>query len=578
LRFINLATKLFLMFCLMGISLLPAKVSAQEVPTIIFDLTTGETYVNEKPVTLEVPASLIEGRLYVPVRFLSEHLGFEVKWDGTTRTITITTKKVLITLQPDDNTAAINGKSVPFDHIGVIVKDNLLLSARTMSDYMNVQVDYNPIFKRVTLKEREPEVPKPTNAKPVAQFTTDKTVYRMGEPIHYIDVSYDPDANGYFPSWQGKQDAFFTPGEHEVTLTIKDTFGAISEPFSRTILVTNETLTTQAEYGFYFGAMEKDPRAIPIDMNRFRTIPILNPKETRDTSRKLIVSNSPETFKEYGILYEEKISEQYRLFATHINGMKKMAQFYVMVTNPTSEPVSIRTTHKGEVAPTAYPEILGTQGLVNWFLEGETDELRVLQPGESFVYFKSEPLFPSQGIHLIHDIEVDGEAQASLLVMDPEQDVEQWTELPRLARAGHVRGTYDVSGIKWEVDASEANEQPSRIQIGGADSDPWVEGRDAMTGVYEQNRGNYGVFYDITIRNAGKAAIALVPRGGLFKGALEYEGNIILMPKSGIINPGTAYLIDRTEENKKEVHLKISPPSGSFLPFDILIYPLDDRK
>jgi hypothetical protein len=576
-RFATLSTKLFLLVCLIGAFILPVKINAQELPTIVFDLIKGETYVNEELVTLEVPATVIRGRLYVPVRFMSTHLGFEAKWDGTTRTITITTKKALMTLKQDDNSATINSRPVPFDSIGVMVQDRLLLSARTMSDYMNVQVDYNPILKRVTLKEKEPEVPKAGNSKPIAHFTTDKTVYRMGEPVRYIDLSYDPDANGYFANWVGKQDAFFTPGDHVVTLTLKDTFGAESEPFSRTIHVSGDTLTTEDEYPFYFGSMGKDPNTIPIDMNRFWSMPMLNPVETRVTSRKLMVSNSPETFKEYGILYEDTISGKYRLFATHINGMKKMAQFYVMVANPTDRPVTMRTTHKGEVAPTSYPEILGTQGLVNWFLKGETDEVKIIQPGQSLIYFKSNPLFPSQGAHLIHDVEVNGEVQISFLVIDPEQeDIGEWAEFPRLPRAGHVRGTYDVSDIKWEVDTNQKKGQPSRIEIGGDHS--WVEGRDAMTGAYEENRGNYGVFYDITIRNPGKAAIALVPRGGVFKGTIEYEKNIILIPGSGVLNPGTAYLIDRTEGSEKEVHLKVSPPSGSFLPFDILIYPLDDRK
>lgn len=576
-RGFNSVLKLCLLLCLVGVSTLPGKVDAEEEPpTILFDLLAGQTFINGQLTELEVPAMVINNRLFVPVRFLSEQLGFDVSWDDVTRTIKILTKKVMIKLDQDHNQAWINDAPVPFDQIGVIVKDKLLLSARTMSDYSDLQIDYNEKLHQVTIKPKEL---KPGNSKPIAQFTTDKSVYRIGEPIQYKDLSYDPDANGYFPTWQGKQMAFFTPGDHIVILTVKDTFGSISEPYSRTIHVSNETLTTREEFPFYFGAAGDDSNRIPIDINRFWNFPVLEKTETKDTSRKLIVSNSPETFEQYGIVYDEKVSGKFRLYATHINGMKKMAKLYIMATNTTNQPVTIHKTHKAEVLPSTYPQILGEQGLVEWFLQDHSaDEQLVVQPGESVVYYQSNPLFPMQGVHLIQDIEVDGEAQFTFFVNNSDLDTKDFALLPRLDRQGHVRGTYDASDIQWNVDASRLNGQPSRIVVGGTGSNNWVEGRDGMTGAFEQNMGNYGVFYDITIQRPGKAAIALVPRGGAFKGTLLYNGQIISLPKSGVIDTRTAYLIDRTKGDEEQIKITLSPPSGSSLPFDILIYPLDDRK
>ncbi|SDC72027.1 Copper amine oxidase N-terminal domain-containing protein [Paenibacillus sp. UNCCL117] len=48
-----------------------------------------EAYVDNKPVTLEVPAQLIGGSTLVPARFASEAFGGVVSWDGTTRTVQI---------------------------------------------------------------------------------------------------------------------------------------------------------------------------------------------------------------------------------------------------------------------------------------------------------------------------------------------------------------------------------------------------------------------------------------------------------------------------------------------------------
>lgn len=42
-----------------------------------------------KSVELDVPAQLIQSRTFVPVRFIAESIGAEVKWDGDTRTVII---------------------------------------------------------------------------------------------------------------------------------------------------------------------------------------------------------------------------------------------------------------------------------------------------------------------------------------------------------------------------------------------------------------------------------------------------------------------------------------------------------
>jgi len=55
---------------------------------IYINRTTAK--VNGQPVTLDLPAMIIQGRTLVPLRFVSENLGAKVDWDGKTQTITIT--------------------------------------------------------------------------------------------------------------------------------------------------------------------------------------------------------------------------------------------------------------------------------------------------------------------------------------------------------------------------------------------------------------------------------------------------------------------------------------------------------
>jgi len=38
-----------------------------------------------------VPPTIVDGRTLVPVRFVSQELGAQVSWDGSTQTVTVTT-------------------------------------------------------------------------------------------------------------------------------------------------------------------------------------------------------------------------------------------------------------------------------------------------------------------------------------------------------------------------------------------------------------------------------------------------------------------------------------------------------
>jgi hypothetical protein len=49
----------------------------------------GQAYKNGQPVTLDVPAKIVDGRTMVPLRFVSEALGTSVRWEDATQTVSI---------------------------------------------------------------------------------------------------------------------------------------------------------------------------------------------------------------------------------------------------------------------------------------------------------------------------------------------------------------------------------------------------------------------------------------------------------------------------------------------------------
>ncbi|QZY55497.1 copper amine oxidase N-terminal domain-containing protein [Crassaminicella profunda] len=67
------------------------KVAIGKTASTIIKLPIGKNWatVNSKQVKLDVPATIIQGRTFVPVRFIAESLGATVGWDSQTKTVKI---------------------------------------------------------------------------------------------------------------------------------------------------------------------------------------------------------------------------------------------------------------------------------------------------------------------------------------------------------------------------------------------------------------------------------------------------------------------------------------------------------
>lgn len=76
---------------------------------IEMDVNSDAVLVDQKIIKLDVPARLQNERVFVPIRFVSEALGANVKWSQADRLVTITTKKGTTPVDPkpdetkDDN-------------------------------------------------------------------------------------------------------------------------------------------------------------------------------------------------------------------------------------------------------------------------------------------------------------------------------------------------------------------------------------------------------------------------------------------------------------------------------------------
>lgn len=559
-------------------SLLPASANAVTGTTtqVILYLESTDAYVNNQPIMLEVPAKAVNGRTYLPARFLSETLGFKIGWISGTNSLILETTNSYIEINQRDRIVTDNGTVLPFDEYVYFHEGRLLVQMAWVAKAMGATYSYNGSEKKVELTY----IKLPAGAgnmnpsKPVAKFTFGKPVYRIGEPIQLVDLSYDPDGEGFTKKWGGYKEAFFQAGTYPITLTVTDKSGNVSDEFKKNVIIIDDVFLNEQEYPFYYQSVGTAFRT-NLDLLALPQIPY---SVRYDESRKLLVSDSPEIIQEKGILYQDVIKGKGRLYANHQNGMEENVTFAILATNPTDQDVRIRTSNRGEVYPSPLANLIGHIASVDFLLDEAPDEYHTIKAHETIVYRLFPDFYPRYGINAFYDVETDGEAMFSFVALDSGVGLELFKQgiYSRLAYDGHVRGTYPYSDIFIEGNSSGIPiSSPMRLSIGDPAVEPHVKGFDAMENREAANTGNYGINYHIKINNPGKVAVLLRPRGGNFKGPIKINGQLIMAPASGTLTKSSgAYVLTRTTGDETSLDIELTPPAGSYFPVDLIFYPL----
>lgn len=538
------------------------------------DRTTA--FIGDRKVEMSQPASLLKGRMYVTAEFLGEAFGFPVVWDPATGQVTMQLPEHTIVLDGAASAIDVDGTAVPFDSAAAVVRGQLLVRVTWVADYLGATYAYNDELRKLELVPGKAALDD-VHTKPVAKFALSKPVYRIGEPVVYSDLSYDPKGEGIsYLSWTGKEEAFFKAGQYTVSLVAIDQRGERSAPYSATVTVEDKVYMTEFEYPFYFKPVGD---AIPTNWtyiwNNFDNIPVLPKTVTQDTSRKLLVSDSPEEFTEQGVLYRDVIDGKARLYADHLNTSSRPMTFAIVAKNQGDQPVKLVTTGKGEVWPSIYALLLGSEASVDFLRsQGTLNETLTVPPHQTVVYRQMPVFYPNQGTNVIYDVETDGELEISFVAVDKLTPYALGT-LPDLSSPKHVRGTFPLSSVRWDIEANSFN-KPVKIVIGdGKTSDPFLSGFDAMRGQATNNFGNWGVDYKLHLNHPRPMALMLVAKGGYFKGPLRINGAMRVVPQSGLLPAfGGMQILARTDGTEPSLDIEFTPPAGSSFPIDLVLYPL----
>ncbi|MCS7459963.1 stalk domain-containing protein [Paenibacillus doosanensis] len=117
-------------------------------------LTVNKTAVtvNNKNMTLEQAPVIVSGNTLIPIRFVTDALGGTVRWDDKERKVTVIRGDKLIDLWIDNPDLLVNGKRITAEVAPKIMNDVTVVPLRILSENMGWKVTWDEKTKQITLQ------------------------------------------------------------------------------------------------------------------------------------------------------------------------------------------------------------------------------------------------------------------------------------------------------------------------------------------------------------------------------------------------------------------------------------------
>ena len=120
------------------------------VPAMAQDVSV---YLNNQKMVFDQNPIIENGRTLVPLRSIFEGLGAEVKWNPDIQEITGTTDEKEILLRIGDTSASVNGEQVTLDVPAKIENGRTLVPLRFISESLESEVKWNEEEQRIDIEK-----------------------------------------------------------------------------------------------------------------------------------------------------------------------------------------------------------------------------------------------------------------------------------------------------------------------------------------------------------------------------------------------------------------------------------------
>jgi hypothetical protein len=119
---------------------------------IILTVGSNNATFNGRSFQVDAPPILIEGRVMVPIRVIAEIFGAEIDWRADSKTVTIALRWDQIVLIVGNKQATVNGKAIPLDTAPLIDQGRLMVPIRFISEVFKAKVEWDQELKQVTIR------------------------------------------------------------------------------------------------------------------------------------------------------------------------------------------------------------------------------------------------------------------------------------------------------------------------------------------------------------------------------------------------------------------------------------------
>ncbi|KUK40485.1 MAG: Copper amine oxidase domain protein, partial [Clostridia bacterium 62_21] len=133
-----------------------------------------------QPLSFDVPPTIEQGRVLVPMRAIFQALGAELEWDGATQTVTATRGRTTVILTIGSKTVFKNGSPVVLDVPAKIINGRTVVPLRFVSEALGAGVDWDAATQTVTIfsgtspaEESQGVAPKPETSLIEREFAWD---------------------------------------------------------------------------------------------------------------------------------------------------------------------------------------------------------------------------------------------------------------------------------------------------------------------------------------------------------------------------------------------------------------------
>jgi len=314
------------------------------------------------------------------------------------------------------------------------------------------------------------------------------------------------------------------------------------------------------------------------------------PVAASEAGGRFILSDSPEDVEREGILYQDKVKGEVRLFFHHVNVMSEKKRIVAMLFNSGSVSAKVEVLRYGVSGPDL-DYLRAGRAIQGEYLRADKQYKIDLAPGKS-VLLPTGKSFPALSPQMILtgmiDFRTDQEVRLVVAAIpeqgDPASLVSLYDVVPVARWKPHLRGSF-AHGDRLLIGKrayDPAVDGAVAITIGDGEIDTFLEGRDVTNGKAVRNQGNYGIVYRILIPTTGKGKVRcyLNPRGGVYAGWVavktKLEHRVIGTPSKTLsFGADTLAAFELISEFAagESLWVTMSPPGASNLPVRLMLVP-----